>query len=607
MKKRFAAVCLTLSVVFGGLSPALGAEETAVEVTLNGYALEVGALARDGTTLAPVEEFLAALGGPVVTSYWDGAPLPGGMLYRWDEIGRTLSVQWYDKSFTLIPWEDGAELRDGVLWAPLRPLAEALGLTVEWTGKVELTYPKRRVEVDNLKDLFLAVAPDTEIVLKRGNYSFADLDPKELEEIDSPYFYVDYDLFDLAAGEWGLGTVYQVVIRDVRDLELSAGGCRVATPWAYADVWHFENCRRVTLEGGTAIHDVEPGYCIGNCAELDRCEDMLLDSVVLDGSGAYGLYADGCRNVLLKNANITHCTYGAVALNRCENVTVDAGHIYENTADFNLLSISDCANTRVSRCLIEDNSAGALGSYLGSREVVFEDCTFGENSFSQTSDFGWQESGGAVFVDCGVTAGTFQGFLEERKLSGLIAPGLTMTAEDEARVVGYFLGLPEPERSYVTLLLGLLAAGEPTAVDGYCDPESGVFLTACRYCLYDIDGDGAPEFILKTGSSEADFGYTVYAIQDGALAECGGFSGGHATLYADGQGGLLRYMGQMGVYELTEVTLDRTELAAKEIAAGQADFGKGEDYPDLSEYGYGADSQPLEFTALPALFLAPKG
>lgn len=170
MKKRWLALCLVLAAALGALSPALGAEgEMPVDLTLNWYALEVPALASGGTTLVPAEAFLDALGGPVVTSYRDGKPLSGGVLYRWGEDGgHTLTVQWYDKSFSLTPGEAGAELRDGVLWVPLRPLAEALGLTVEWTGRVELAYPKRRVEVDSLKDLFLAIAPDTEIVLKRG-------------------------------------------------------------------------------------------------------------------------------------------------------------------------------------------------------------------------------------------------------------------------------------------------------------------------------------------------------------------------------------------------------------------------------------------------------
>lgn len=589
----------------GGLSPALAAEETAVALTLNGYALEVEALVCGGTTLVPAEAFLYALGGPEVSSYCDGNLLPGGLLYRWDDAGRTLTVRWYDKTVTLLPGQDGARLRDGVLWVSLRPLAEALGLTVEWTGRVELSYPKRRVEVDNLKDLFLAVAPDTEIVLKQGDYSFAGLDPKELEGVDSPYLSVDYELFDTTAGDWGLGTVYQVVIQDVRDLTILAEDCRVATPWAYADVWHFKNCRRVALEGGTAVHDVEPGYCIGNCVSLDGCEGVVLNSVVLDGSGVYGLNGHDSRNVLLKNAQITHCTYGAVALFRCENVTVEASHIYENDVEFSLFSFHACSGTRVSRCLIEDNSAGALGSYSESRGVVFDGCAFGENSFLHVNSFGDRASGGAVYVDCGMTANGFQAFLDQRALSGLVPPGLIMTQENRDNVIQYFLSLPETERTYVTLLLEQIAAGEATAADNDCDPESGVYLTACQFCLSDLDLDGAPEFILKTGSSEADFRYTVYTTVDGGLVECGRFSGGHTNLYTSGKGGLVGYAGHMGNYTVTALSLEGTRLVTRELSSGQVNSGG--DYPSLSELGCGAYNLWLEFTKIPTLFLAPKG
>lgn len=607
MKKRLAAICLTLAVTFGGLAPALAVEETAVALTLNGYALEVEALACDGTTLVPAEAFLYALSGPDVRSYLDGMPLSSRILYRWDDAGQTLSVRWYDKAVTLIPGQDGAQLRDGVLWVPLRPLAEALGLTVGWTGRVALSYPKRRVEVDNLKDLFLAVAPDTEIVLKQGEYSFADLDPKELEGADSPYFRVDYDLFDPDMGEWGLGTVYRVIIQDVRDLTILAGGCRVATPWAYADVWAFEHCTRMTLEGGTAVHDVAPGYCMGNCVSLNACKDVVLDSVALDGSGVYGLYGEGSRNMLLKNAQITHCTYGAVALSNCGNVTVDACHIYENDVEFSLFSCYGCSGIQVSRCLIEDNSAGALGTYTDSRGVVFDDCTFGKNSFRRVSDFGGRGSGGAVFMDCFMTADGFQAFLEERALSGLVPPGRVMTQENRDGVIQSFLSIPEPERTYVALLLAQIAAGEATAADGYCDPKSGVYLTACQICLSDLDLDGVPEFILKTGGSEAEFRYTVYTIVDGALVECGGFGGGHTDLYTGDQGGLVGYAAHMGSYTVTALSLEGAELVARALATGQVDQDWGGEYPSLSELDCGAYNLRLAFTKIPTLFFAPVG
>lgn len=100
-------------------------------------------------------------------------PCPAGILYRWAEDGSgVLTVEWYDRTVILTPGKEGAAFRDGVLYAPLRPLAEALGLTVEWTGVVELSYPKRQVYAESLEELFNAVAPDTEIALAQGEYSF---------------------------------------------------------------------------------------------------------------------------------------------------------------------------------------------------------------------------------------------------------------------------------------------------------------------------------------------------------------------------------------------------------------------------------------------------
>ena len=132
---------------------------------------------------------------------------------------------------------------------------------------------------------------------------------------------------------------------------------------------------------------------------------MELSSVVLDGSGIYGLSANDSRNVRLANAQITHCTYGAVSLSGCENVTVASSHIYQNEGLFSLFSLYRCAGVRVTDCLIEENSAGSLASCDGSREVVFDDCTFSSNWFGVVNEYGWQGSGGAVFVDCSAQGG----------------------------------------------------------------------------------------------------------------------------------------------------------------------------------------------------------
>ena len=406
MKRRLMAMGLLLTWALAWGSSALAAEETEVEVTLNGFEIELGhpILAWKGSTMVPVEEFCRSLGGDVQTASWDSSPLPGGILYRWAEDGSgVLTVEWYDRTVILTPGKEGAAFRDGVLYAPLRPLAEALGLTVEWTGVVELSYPKRQVYAESLEELFNAVAPDTEIALAQGEYSFADMD---VEAIHNPYVLVDYDVFDTATGEYNTGAVYQVVIQNVRDLTITTGNyptpTRISTPWAYADVWRFENCRRIELVSGIAVHDVEPGFCAGNCVELENCRDVNLLELTLDGSGAYGLCAINCRNVGLYSSVIQNCTYGAVSLWDSKDIELLNCRIRDCTGCFHLLEVCNTSDVRLWECYaIEGNSAGTLvESTYGSQNVVFDRCHFGENDFGGINGYGWQSSGGAVFVDC---------------------------------------------------------------------------------------------------------------------------------------------------------------------------------------------------------------
>lgn len=203
----------------------------------------------------------------------------------------------------------------------------------------------------------------------------------------------------------------------------------------------------------------------------------------------------------------------------------------------------------------------------------------------------------------------FQTFIEKWGLFGLIPEGLTMTAEQQDNFIEYFQQFDDITRTYLLLLLGGLSSGTTTIEnDDYLnDYEYGVYLTSCRFYLFDMNQDEFPEFIIKAGSSEADYWYTVYTINDGNLINCGGFSGSHAALYSNGLDGFVRYAGHMGVYDINIPTLEGTTLIIKEIANGVLDSSTDEDYPELEEYGYGDYDQYIQFIGIPTLFLAPAG
>ncbi len=382
MKKRILALGLTLAAALAWTLPALAWEagETEVAVTLNGFdlGLEHPALARDGVTLVPAEEFCAAFGTSCRWT-WDGA--------------RSCLVL---PDCLLVPGEDGVQFRDGVLYAPVRALAKEAGVEVSWDGAVRLQTAKNRVEVDSLLGFFQAVASDTEIVLAPGRYSFADLD---LAELQNSYVWVEGGVDTRAEG--GAAEAYDLVISGVQNLTVTAPGVTFATPWAYADVLKFEGCEGLTLNGFTLVHDVEPGYCVGDCLELSVCRDVRVSDCTLDGSGAYGLQAEYSENVYVENSRIQNCTYGAARLWGCKNVNI-SGTDVENCLDcFHLVEVSACDGVRVENGRISNSSAPALVQCAeDSWGVLFQNCVFENNQFDVKSDTWDTASGGAAFVDC---------------------------------------------------------------------------------------------------------------------------------------------------------------------------------------------------------------
>lgn len=202
----------------------------------------------------------------------------------------------------------------------------------------------------------------------------------------------------------------------------------------------------------------------------------------------------------------------------------------------------------------------------------------------------------------------FQAYVDKWKLSGLIPESYTMTTEQQDDFIKYFQQFDEVTKDYIILLLQGIADSAIKLDDDTNDHQYGVYLMSCQYCLYDMNQDEIPEFILMTGNCEAAYKYTVYTIVEGKLIRCGELSGSHSSLYfSDGTGRFVRYEGQMGVYHIDVSMLEGTTLKTKTIADGVLDYEKNEDYPELDKYNYGDYDQSMVFSDIPPLFLAPAG
>ena len=70
------------------------------------------------------------------------------------------------------------------------------------------------------------------------------------------------------------------------------------------------------------------------------------------------------------------------------------------------------------------------------------------------------------------------------------------------------------------------------------------------YLVYDIDKDGIPELVVKTGTCEADYHGALYTFRDGKALQVGEELGlGHASFYSDpGENGIILMWGHMGFY-----------------------------------------------------------
>ena len=86
------------------------------------------------------------------------------------------------------------------------------------------------------------------------------------------------------------------------------------------------------------------------------------------------------------------------------------------------------------------------------------------------------------------------------------------------------------------------------------------------YLLCDMDMDGVPELIVKTGTCEADYMVSVYTFRNGAAVKAGETGAGHSSFYGDSEGGgLIVHCGHMGFAYAMRYWLSEDGLSCEEL------------------------------------------
>lgn len=146
---------------------------------------------------------------------------------------------------------------------------------------------------------------------------------------------------------------------------------------------------------------------------------------------------------------------------------------------------------------------------------------------------------------------------------------------------GHFL---TAEESYLTAYLEEIERVRQMASDNMADYPY-------EYTLYDIDKNGTPELIIKTGTCEAEFWFYIYTINGEELYKCGEIGGSHLGLYGGNSAGMVGYMAHMGGYAVFQYTLVNKTVSEQLVTEGYTE----ENYPKLSELGYGEYDMHLEY------------
>lgn len=187
-----------------------------------------------------------------------------------------------------------------------------------WYSAGERTAPageRTQVKVKNVDEFLAAIAPDTEIILADGEY---DLSTARGYGTDStPYWFWSEEFDGPSLVITGLGNL--VIRSESGDVKK----CVISAVPRYADVLSFRSCSDVTVQGITAGHTVEPGYCMGGVLNYRGCRGVLVENCGLYGCGILGVQAEICSDVTVKHCDIYECSYGGIRMSEVNGARIE--------------------------------------------------------------------------------------------------------------------------------------------------------------------------------------------------------------------------------------------------------------------------------------------
>lgn len=232
------------------------------------------------------------------------APQGSGLVMDGCTFAENVMHRWFE--------EPGMTILDGIGKTWTEEMLQS------WYSPKEATVPEGQrsvVKVKTVDEFLAAIAPDTEIVLADGTYDLSKARGYGKDSTDYWFWSEEFDGPSLI-----ITGVSNLVIRsesgDVKKCTLSA------VP-RYANVLSFRNCSNIAVQGITAGHTVEPGYCMGGVLNFRGCQVVLVENCGLYGCGILGIQADICSDISVRRCDIYECSYGGIRMSDVNGVQID--------------------------------------------------------------------------------------------------------------------------------------------------------------------------------------------------------------------------------------------------------------------------------------------
>lgn len=188
------------------------------------------------------------------------------------------------------------------------------------------------IHVNTVDELLAAIAPNAKIILDAELYDLSTATGYGKGSSDYYYWEENHD---------GPG----LVITNVDNLTICSDDVKGHTISAlprYANVLTFDECTNILVEGFTAGHTVEPGYCVGGVICFRDSDSVTVNNCSLYGCGTLGVDAEYSGDVTVTNCEIYECSYGGIRMWSVDGINI-ADCTFRDLGGSSI-SFSDCKN-----------------------------------------------------------------------------------------------------------------------------------------------------------------------------------------------------------------------------------------------------------------------